>query len=128
AHDFAARYAETIHVSQARFKAGDISEAELRKIELEGLRYQNDVIDADMQLDVARGKLAALLALPSARELPGGRLVESESERPRFDEGTLTSRALERRPDLRAAGAARTLAETQIAAARRDAYPDISLG
>ncbi len=128
AHDFAARYGETIHVSQARFKAGDISEAELRKIELEGLRYQNDVIDADMQLDVARGKLAALLALPSARELPGGHLVESESERPKFDEGTLTSKAIERRPDLRAAGAARTLAETQIAAARRDAYPDISLG
>jgi cobalt-zinc-cadmium efflux system outer membrane protein len=128
AHDFADRYRETIRVSQARYKAGDISEADLRKIELEGLKYQNDVIDADMQLDVARGKLAALLALPSGRDLPGERLVEPEGERPRFEVGTLTARALEHRPDLRAAGAARTLAESEIEAARRDAYPDINLG
>ena len=67
ARDFADRYAQTIKLSQARFKAGDISEAELRKIELEGLRYQNAVIDAEMQLDVARGRLAALLGLPSVR-------------------------------------------------------------
>ena len=64
------RYAETIRLSRARFTAGDISEAELRKIELEGLRYQNDVIDADMELDVARQKLAALLGLASAPTLP----------------------------------------------------------
>ena len=49
AHDFADRYAQTIKISQARFKAGDISEADLRKIELEGLRYQNAVIDAETQ-------------------------------------------------------------------------------
>ena len=128
AHEFADRYAATIRVSQARFRAGDISEAELRTIELEGLKYQNDVIDADMQLDVARGKLAAFLALPSGRDIPGDRLVEPEGERPRFEVGALTARALERRPDLRAAGAARTLAESEIEAARRDAYPDINLG
>jgi cobalt-zinc-cadmium efflux system outer membrane protein len=128
ARDFADRYGQTVHVSQARFKAGDISEAELRKIELEGLKYQNAVIDADMQLDVARGRLAALLALPSSRELPGERLAEPEGGRQKFEIGVLTSRALERRPDLRAAGASRTLAEAEIAAARRDAYPDITLG
>ena len=31
-----------------------ISEEELRKIELEALKYQNDVIEADMELDLAR--------------------------------------------------------------------------
>ena len=67
AHDVADRYAQTIKISQARFKAGDISEAELRKIELEGLRYQNAVIDAEMQLDVARSRLAALLGLAGGR-------------------------------------------------------------
>src|SRR6185369_13988974 len=77
---------------------------------------------------VARGRLAALLALPSARDLPGEKLAEPEGGRQTFEIGVLTSRALERRPDLRAAGASRTLAEAEIAAARRDAYPDITLG
>jgi cobalt-zinc-cadmium efflux system outer membrane protein len=129
AHDVADRYAQTIKISQARFRAGDISEAELRKIELEGLRYQNAVIDADMQLDVARGKLAALLGLASAADLPRSLADPSDAAaRPSFDLAPLTARALERRPDLRAAGAARIQAEAQIASAERDALPDITLG
>jgi cobalt-zinc-cadmium efflux system outer membrane protein len=129
AHEVADRYAQTIKISQARFKAGDISEAELRKIEIEGLRYQNDVIDADMQLDVARGKLAALLGLTSASQLPVLRADSTDAaSRPTFDVGKLTARALERRPDLRAAGAARVQADAQLASAEREAYPDITLG
>ena len=129
AHDVADRYAQTIKISQARFKAGDISEAELRKIELEGLRYQNAVIDADTQLDVARGRLAALLGLPSVAQLPALHPDPSDAaSRPGFDLGRLTSRALERRPDLRAAGAARVQADAQLASAERDALPDITVG
>jgi cobalt-zinc-cadmium efflux system outer membrane protein len=129
AHDVADRYAQTIKISQARFRAGDISEAELRKIELEGLRYQNDVIDADTQLDVARGKLAALLNLPAAAQLPVLRPPTSDAaSRPGFDLGRLTQRALERRPDLRAAGAARVQADAQLASAERERLPDITLG
>ena len=129
AHDVADRYAQTIKISQARFKAGDISEAELRKIEIEGLRYQNAVIDADMELDVARGKLAALLGLASASQLPALRADPTDAaSRPAFDVAKLTSRALERRPDLRAAGAARVQADAQLASAEREALPDITLG
>jgi cobalt-zinc-cadmium efflux system outer membrane protein len=127
AHDVADRYTQTVKLSQSRFRAGDISEAELRKIELEGLRYQNDVIDAETQLDVARGRLAALLGLSSPRELPAEGLAEPE-RRPVGDPGQLIARALAQRPDLRAAGAARTLADAAVEAAKRDALPDISLG
>jgi len=132
AHDVADRYVQTIKISQARYKAGDISEADLRKIELEGLRYQNAVIDAEMQLDVARSRLAALLGLGGAAALPPN-LVEpveapEPAARPGFDVARLTARALERRPDLRAAGAARVTADAQLASAERDALPDISLG
>jgi cobalt-zinc-cadmium efflux system outer membrane protein len=128
AHDVADRYAQTIKISQARFKAGDISEAELRKIELEGLRYQNAVIDAETQLDVARNRLAALLGL-RAGELPASLAEPPDTgARPGFDLPRLTARALERRPDLRAAGAAQAQAEAQIASAKRDALPDIALG
>jgi cobalt-zinc-cadmium efflux system outer membrane protein len=127
ARDVADRYSQTVKLSQSRFRAGDISEADLRKIELEGLRYQNDVIDAETQLDVARGRLAGLLALSSARELPAEGLAEPE-RKPVGDPGQLIAQALSQRPDLRAAGAARTLADATIASAKRDALPDISLG
>jgi cobalt-zinc-cadmium efflux system outer membrane protein len=127
AHEVAARYGETIRISQARFRAGDISEAELRKIELEGLRYQNDVIDADMQLDLARSKLAALLGLPAAGALPGERMEEPD-RRPSYDLARLIQAAFENRPDLRATAAAHQLAASQLSAARREAYPDISVG
>jgi cobalt-zinc-cadmium efflux system outer membrane protein len=127
AHEVADRYAETIRLSQARFRAGDISEAELRKIELEGIRYRNEVIDAEMQLDLARQRLAVLLGLPAARDLPGER-VQDPGGRPAWDLAQLTSQALEHRPDLRAAGAARVVAEAELGAAQREIYPDVSLG
>ncbi|HVZ74801.1 MAG TPA: TolC family protein [Polyangia bacterium] len=127
AREVAGRYAETVRLSQARFKAGDISEAELRKIELEAIRYENAVIDADMQWDVARQALAALMGLGSARELPGER-VDDSAARPTFDVEKLTNEALTRRPDLRAAGAAHAIAEAEVKAARREIYPDLTLG
>jgi cobalt-zinc-cadmium efflux system outer membrane protein len=132
AQDVADRTVQTIKISQARFKAGDISEAELRKIEIEGLRYQNAVIDAEMQLDVARTRLAALLGLGGAAALPASFVETAEAAdaaaRPGFDLPRLTARALERRPDLRAAGAARVQADAQLASSQRDALPDITLG
>jgi cobalt-zinc-cadmium efflux system outer membrane protein len=126
AREVASRYAETVRLSQSRFRAGDISEAELRKIELEGLRYQNAVVDAEMEWEVSRQKLSALMGLPSARDLPGR--VQDSDARPVFDLARLEADALARRPDLRAAGAARVVAEAEVAAARREVYPDFEVG
>src|SRR4029079_4061976 len=70
ARETQARYAETIRLTRARRAAGDISERELQKIELEGLRYDNAVIDAEMELDLTRQRLAALLGLGSPASLP----------------------------------------------------------
>ena len=83
-----------------------------------------------MQLDVARSKLAALLGLPSVAQLPAlqprrGRRGDAASLRPGRLDG---QRALERRPDLRAAGAARVQADAQLASAERERLPDISVG
>ncbi|HVR64987.1 MAG TPA: TolC family protein, partial [Polyangia bacterium] len=126
AHEVVARYDQTVRISQARFRAGDISEAELRKIELEGLRYQNAEIDADLELDLARQHLAGLMGLPSAASLPAE--LPAWDWRRTFDLGALTTVALSERPDLRAARAARELGEAALASARREAFPDISLG
>lgn len=127
ARNMKSRYDETIRISGARFRAGEISEAEFRKIELEGLRYQNAVIDADTELDLSRSRLAVLLGLGSATELPGPAFMANEP-RTAPSVAALVSHALEDRPDLRAATQGGELAGATLAQAKREAYPDISLG
>ncbi len=124
-HETADRYAETIRISRSRQAAGDISAAELNKIELEGLGYQNAVIDADTEYDLARQKLAALIAIPTAA-LP-------EVEEPPLPNGPfalddLTARALAHRPDLLATRAAQATADASLTAARREVLPDLTFG
>jgi outer membrane protein, heavy metal efflux system len=126
AHDIADRYGETVRLSQARFHAGDISEAELRRVELEGLRYTNAVVDADLQMDLARERLARLLGLRGV-DLPG-RIAEIPDGRRAYAIASLIALALERRPDVRAAAAAHNTASAQLDAARREVYPDLTLG
>ena len=124
-----ARYEETVGLSRKRFAAGDISDAELKKVELEGLRYQNGVIDSEMQLDLARQKLAALLALGSADRLPSlqGEALPDEKRKP-FVVQQLIDQAFAERPDVQAARVAKLLSEATLTQARREAFPDISLG
>ena len=121
------RYSETVRLSKSRFKAGEISEAEFRKIELEGLKYQNAVIDDELQLDLARQSLAALLALGPVDELPD--ILLSEDAAPlRRSVADLTREAIENRPDMRAIAEGRRYAKASLASARREAYPDLTLG
>ena len=91
--------------------------------------YQNAVIDADMQLDLARRSWRRCMGLASARQLPGARR-RSPTARPTFDaRAPRRPTALERRPDLRAAGAARAVAEAAARRRRsREAYPDFDAG
>ena len=131
------RTGEVLRLARARFKAGDIAHTELGKLELEGLRYVNAITDADAELDVARGRLASLIGVGPG-ELPAGELADSTSttsfgvavEAPAQDASlaALTARALQQRPDLRAAGAARTRADAELSAARREVYPDLTVG
>lgn len=126
-HDMRDRYAETVRLSRARFNAGEISEAEFRKIELEGLKYETDVVDADSEYDLARQNLAALLGLESAGDLPEA-LVSEQPTDAALPLQALVERALVNRPDARAIERARALAQASLTSARRDALPDISLG
>ena len=127
AHDMRVRYDETIRLSRARFKAGDISENELRKIELEGLKYQNAEIDEDLELDLARHKLAALLGYGSPAALPSVAADRPPERAPLFL-APLVERAMRERPDLRAIRTARLKADAELRAAHRDPWPDPSLG
>ena len=125
--DVLGRYSETVRLSRARFKAGEISEAEFRKIELEGLKYQNAVIDDELDFDLARQALAALLGMGSLDELPDIFLPE-DLEPLHRSVADLTRDALESRPDVRAIVEARRYATASVESARREAYPDLTLG
>jgi cobalt-zinc-cadmium efflux system outer membrane protein len=129
AREVVERFGEVVRLARARFKAGDIAQTELGKLELEGLRYVNAVTEADAELDLARGKLAALLGVAPG-EMPAGELAQTAIDAPATDASlaALTARALQQRPDLRAAGAARTRADAELSAARREVYPDLIVG
>jgi outer membrane protein, heavy metal efflux system len=127
AREMRERYAETIRLSRSRFRAGEISESELRKIELEGLRYQNAVIDGELEYELARQNLAGLLALRSAAELPVT-MVPEEVPALHRSLSELTDDAIEHRPDVRALVQQKRWMEASLDAARREAYPDLTLG
>lgn len=120
------RYDETVRISRARFSGGDISEAELKKVELEGLRYQNAEVDAEMQLDLARLKLAALLGFTSPAELPGDPSTP-DPQHGTLELAPLVERATQQRPDVLAAREAREVSLAALEQARREAFPDLTL-
>jgi cobalt-zinc-cadmium efflux system outer membrane protein len=126
-HDMRDRYGETIRLSRARYSAGEISESEFRKIELEGLKYESEVISADADLDLTRKRLAALMGLTSDTDLPD---TLRDEVPPDIDLALapLVTRAMKERPDVRAAERAHAFAEASIGSARREALPDLTLG
>jgi cobalt-zinc-cadmium efflux system outer membrane protein len=126
-HDARSHYEETIRLSRARAKAGEISESELRKIELEGLKYTTAVLDADAELEASRSRLAALMGLP-ATVAAGLRVADEPPPRSPLSVQALTQRAFAQRPDVRANKQARAFADATLASARREAFPDLSLG
>lgn len=121
------RYDETVTLSRKRHDAGEISEAELRKIELEKLKYVNGEINADNELLVARGRLALLLAYPDASLLPA-KLDEDNLSRAVPDLNRLTAQAQAQRPDVLAAQAQVKQASLALRAEERNALPDLTLG
>jgi cobalt-zinc-cadmium efflux system outer membrane protein len=127
ARETAERYAETIRLSQVRQKAGEISEAEVNKIELEGVRYQTAAIQASLVLALARQRLASALSLEPS--LAAGLVVEEpDAAKPTLVLEELTREALEARADLRAVRSSRRVATAALDSAKLDARPDLTVG
>src|ERR1700733_1528031 len=122
-------FQNTVDISEARYKAGDIGEGDLLKIKLQMLQFQTDVSSA---------RLAQVQGLSDLRQLLG-----YESITPDYDvagafdyqpvKGNLEdyqARALQTRPDLRAAQqgvtAANSQHELQKAIGKRDVTGQVS--
>ncbi len=118
-------FQQTVDISDAQLKAGYIGEGDYLKIKLQLLQFQTDVSSA---------RLARVQALVSLRELLGYNAVPAD-----YDvigdlayqplKGTMEDlqlKALDMRPDLRAAKFGITAAQSQILLAKANAKVDVN--
>lgn len=118
-------FQKTVDISEARYKAGDISEADYLKIELQFLQFQSDVSQAQLS------KVQALVGL---RQLLGYQTVPEDFDvSADFDYAPvsvkledLQAKALENRPDFRAAVQGVVAAKSQHELARANGKRDVT--
>lgn len=104
-------YDRVLNVNRQRYKAGDIAQVDLKRLELQRAQFESDLVNANVNLRTAK---IALLALINDR-----RPVDSVDVAGDFDYRPLgmtlyeaRQAALDLRPDLRSAGTAVQKADT----------------
>jgi len=127
-----------ITLNRARFEQGEISGSELRRVQVERLRFQDDVFAAELALRNARAALLALLNAPNMGQpvdpvdslaiAPEGAAALSLAAPVQV--GVLGASALAARPDLLAARSEVRRAETttRLQRALRRPLPTIGAG
>jgi len=122
-----AYYDGVIDISRSRFKAGDIAQVDLDRLELQRVQFESDLQTAMVNLRTAKIQLLALLNDPTPVELldVSGRFDFAEVTTP-LDEYRRT--ALETRPDLRAALQAVDKAKTDYRLAVANGSTDPTFG
>jgi len=117
-------FQNTVDISDARYKAGDISQGDFLKIHLQLLQFQ---------VDVSQARLARVQALVGLRQLLGYESVPADYDvAGAFDYQPvklkledLQAKALAERPDLRAARQGVTAANSQYQLARANGKVDV---
>jgi len=118
-------FQNTVDISQARYKAGDISEDDFLKIKLQLLQFQTDVSQAT---------LAKMQALAGLRQLVGYQSVSADFDVAgdfdyqalKIDLEDLQAAALRDRPDLRAAVQGVAAAKSQYELAKANGKQDVT--
>lgn len=129
ARDNADRYREIVRINTLRLKSGDIAETDLLRLEVESQKAQGDLDQTKTALAQARADLLLLLGWPeNSLEISA---VESWlSATPlttRVEQASLVNRALELRPDLKAARVRIQQAQKMLTLARRLSVPDVTI-
>jgi cobalt-zinc-cadmium efflux system outer membrane protein len=129
ARDNLERYRQIMDANAIRLRVGDISETDFTRIEVESYKAQADLDRAQTALNQARTDLLLILGWPensssltAADAWPKSNLTDEVSK-----EDTLTRKALETRPDFRAAKVRIDQAGKFLELARRLAYPDVTV-
>jgi outer membrane protein, heavy metal efflux system len=119
-------FQQTVNISEARYKDGDMSEGDLLKIKLQLLQFQSDLSMANLAKVQA---LAALRQLVGFESVPDEFDVEGDLDyQPvHADMQALKLLAMQNRPDLRAAQEGVTAARSQEALMRANGKKDLSV-
>jgi outer membrane protein, heavy metal efflux system len=124
-----------IELNRVRFKQGDISALDLNRIEVEELRFRDDVFQADLMLRNSRNSLLALLNAPDlsqdvdvAGTLPVTDPMSEAGLPPRAPLEELFRIALQRRPDLASALQEKARADTETRLQRAIRSPNLTVG
>ncbi len=127
AQDNLAYYDRVLEVNRTRQQAGDISEVDLGRLELQRVQYESDLQNADVSLRTAKIQLLSLLneRTPIEKFDVNGNFEFNEQIMPLEE---FRAMALDARPDLRAALQAVDKAKTdhQLAVANGSADPTFS--
>ncbi len=124
-----------IELNRVRLKQGDISALDLNRIEVEQLRFQDDVFQADLMLRNSRSALLALLNAPDLSqeldvegELPVGEPASEAGLPPRVSLDELCQIAVRKRPDIAAVLQQRARADTETRLQRAIQSPNVTVG
>jgi cobalt-zinc-cadmium efflux system outer membrane protein len=119
-------FQQTVNISEARYKDGDMSEGDLLKIKLQLLQFQSDLSVANLAKVQA---LAALRQLLGFESVPDEFDVEGDLDyQPvHADMQALKLLAMQNRPDLRAAQEGVTAARSQEALMRANGKKDLGV-
>ncbi len=122
-----ASFQRTLQISQARYQAGEISEGDYLKIQLQQLQFQTDVSNAELAWAQARAGLRALLGENTlARHFT---IVGHLRYVPiTLGRAGLEALALKQRPDYLAALDGIPAAQAQYGLAKADAKQDVTEG
>ena len=118
-------FQQTVDIGEAQFKAGYISEADYLKIKLQLLQFQTDVSSArlaKMQALVALRQFLGYDAVPADYDVMGDLAYEPL----KVNEEDLQAKALNQRPDFRAAVLGVTAAKSQIGLAKANSKVDVN--
>ncbi len=125
----------TISLNRVRFKQGDISALELNRMEVEKLKFQDDVFQADLALRNAKSSLLALLNAPDLSrdiEVTGTLPVDYQNLEPGLPPpvalSELIQTAMKQRPDIAARVEEQRRADTETRLQRAIRSPNITVG
>jgi cobalt-zinc-cadmium efflux system outer membrane protein len=133
---------QVIALNRARLQEGEIAGAELRRLQVERLRFADDVFAAELTLRNARSALLALLNVsdlgqsfdvveplePPAGSLRVGTMILGTDPSTRIDGTGLLEQAMSSRADLTAARQEQQRADTETRLQRALRTPNVTVG
>jgi outer membrane protein, heavy metal efflux system len=120
-------YQQTVDLSELRYRAGDISQGDYLKIKLQLLQFQSDLSQAQLAKVQALSDLRQLLgyeSVPADYDVSG----DFEYQPVKLGLDDLQVKALQSRPDLRAAQQGITVAQSQFRLAKANGVRDLTAG